>query len=60
MNQVERWLARLAQQLLQHLAHKNIQVLKADVRFWAKGWNESLHPSSGPKPPGKSSNPSPD
>lgn len=44
LNQVERWFAYLTQQLLQRSVHKNIQALEADIRAWAKNWNENPKP----------------
>ena len=41
LNQVERWFAYFTSQLLQRGVNKNIQVLKRDVRSWAKNWNEN-------------------
>lgn len=45
LNQVERWFAHLTQQLLQRSVHKNIQAVEADIRAWAKRWNENPKPS---------------
>ena len=40
INQVERFFAYVTADLLQRSDHRSVQALEADVRNWAKGWNE--------------------
>ncbi|MEY9988551.1 transposase/transposase-like protein [Streptomyces sp. V4I8] len=44
INQVERWFGFLADQKIRRGAHKNVQVLEADIRAWVKDWNEDPKP----------------
>ena len=60
INQVERWFGFLTQQLLRRGVHKSVQTLEADIRAWVADWNQPHGRSSGPRPPRRSSNPSPD
>ncbi|MGW2770924.1 IS630 family transposase, partial [Streptomyces sp. NPDC001275] len=34
----------LADQMIRRGAHKNVQVLEADIRRWIKNWNENPKP----------------
>jgi transposase len=60
INQVERWFGFLTGQLLQRGVHKSVQALEKDIRAWVADWNQHHGRSSGPRPPRRSSNPSPD
>jgi hypothetical protein len=40
----ERWFGFLADQMIRRGAHKNVQVLEADIRKWVKNWNEDPKP----------------
>ncbi|WP_410628502.1 IS630 family transposase [Amycolatopsis sp. cmx-8-4] len=44
LNQVERWLGFLTDQILRRGVHKSVQVLEKDVREWIKDWNEDPKP----------------
>ncbi|MFB7329774.1 IS630 family transposase [Streptomyces sp. NPDC056190] len=44
INQVERWFGFLADQKIRRGAHKNVQVLEADIRAWIKDWNADPKP----------------
>ena len=44
LNQVERWFGFLTDQKIRRGAHKNVQVLEADIRSWIKSWNEDPKP----------------
>lgn len=44
INQVERWFGFLADQAIRRGAHKSVQALEADIRAWAKAWNENPKP----------------
>ena len=44
LNQVERWFAYLTNQLIRRGNHTSVQALEADLRTWAKTWNENPRP----------------
>jgi transposase/transposase-like protein/transcriptional regulator with XRE-family HTH domain len=44
LNQVERWFAYLTNQLIRRGNHTSVQALEADLRTWAKTWNENPKP----------------
>ena len=44
LNQVERWFAYVTGDLLQRSDHRSIQALEADLRAWAKAWNDNPKP----------------
>lgn len=44
LNQVERWFAYVTGDLLQRSDHRSIQALEADLRAWAKAWNDDPKP----------------
>lgn len=44
LNQVERWFAYVTDDLLQRSDHRSVQALEADLRAWAKAWNENPKP----------------
>ena len=46
--------------LIRRGAHKSVQALEADIRAWIDDWNSNPSRSSGPRPPKRSSTPSPD
>ena len=59
-NQVERWFAFITDELIRRGSRTSVQALEADIRAWAKGWNEDPNRSSGPNPPNRSSSQSDD
>ena len=44
INQVERFFAYVAADLLQRSDHRSVHALEADVRNWVKAWNENPEP----------------
>ena len=61
LNQVERWFGLLTDRQLRRGVHDNVTTLERDIRFWIEHWNaDPKPPSSGPRPPKKSSNDWPD
>ena len=60
VNQVERWFGFLTDQMIRRGAHKSVAALENDIRDWIADWNEHPSPSCGPRPPRRSSIPSPD
>ena len=58
LNLVERWFAELTTKKLRRGAHRSVRELNADIRAWIDTWNENPAPTSGPRPPTRSSNPS--
>ena len=60
INQVERWFGFLTDRLLRRGVHQSVQALEADIRAWVADWTSTHGRSSGPRPPRRSSNPSPD
>lgn len=59
LNLVERWFAELTQKKLRRGVHRSVQALERDICSWLANWNATLGPSSGPRPPTKSSTKSP-
>jgi hypothetical protein len=60
INQVERWFGFITDELIRRGNHTSVYALEADIRAWAKGWNEDPSHSSGPNPPNRSSSQSAD
>ena len=60
MNLVERWFAELTTKWLRRGAHRSVADLTRDVERWVDDWNEHRAPSSGIRPPTRSSTTSPD
>jgi transposase len=52
---VERWFAELTQKKLKRGVHRSVQALERDIRGWLSDWNDNPGPSSGPRPPTRSS-----
>jgi len=44
INQVERWFGYITDQLIRRGDHQSVQALEADIRAWAKAWNEDPRP----------------
>ena len=44
INQVERWFGYITDQLIRRGDHRSVQALEADIRAWAKAWNEDPKP----------------
>ena len=44
INQVERWFAFITDDLIRRGNHTSVQALEADIRGWAKAWNENAKP----------------
>lgn len=44
INQVERWFGYITDQLIRRGDHQSVQALEADIRAWAKAWNEDPTP----------------
>ena len=44
INQVERWFGFITDQLIRRGSHRSVQALEADIRAWAKAWNEDPKP----------------
>jgi transposase len=44
INQVERWLAYLTDDLLRRSDHRSVQALEKDIRKWVAAWNENPKP----------------
>src|SRR5665811_389015 len=40
INQVERWFGFITDELIRSGNHQSVQAFEADIRAWAKGWNE--------------------
>jgi transposase len=40
INQVERWFGFITDELIRRGSHTSVQALEADIRAWAKGWND--------------------
>ena len=59
LNLVERWFAELTTKKLRRGAHRSVRALNADIRAWIDTWNHDPSPSSGPRPPTRSSTRSP-
>ena len=59
LNLVERWFAELTNKKLRRSAHTSVRSLNADIRAWIETWNHHPRPTSGPRPPTRSSNRSP-
>ena len=59
LNLVERWFAELTTKKLRRGAHRSVRQLNADIRAWIETWNDEPRPSSGPRPPTRSSTRSP-
>ena len=50
----------LTDQMIRRGAHKSVAALENDIRDWIADWNEHPKPFCGPRPPRRSSIPSPD
>jgi transposase len=50
INQVERWFGFITDELIRRGNHQSVQALEADIRAWAKGWNEDPKPFIWTKP----------
>jgi hypothetical protein len=48
--QVERWFAFITDELIRRGNHQSVQALEADIRAWARGWNEDPMPFIWTKP----------
>jgi transposase len=59
LNLVERWFSELTTKKLRRATHRSVQALNSDIRTWIDTWTTNQNPSSGPRPPTKSSTPSP-
>jgi transposase len=44
LNQVERWLGFLTDQLIRRGAHKSVRALENDLRTWIRNWNDDPRP----------------
>ena len=55
LNLVERWFAEFTRKKLQRSAHRSVAELIADLDDWIANWNNDPNPSSGTRPPTKSS-----
>jgi transposase len=44
LNQVERWLGFLTDQMIRRSAHQSVQALEADIRSWIATWNDDPKP----------------
>ena len=42
--EVERWFGFITDQLIRRGSHRSVQALEADIRAWAKAWNEDPKP----------------
>jgi hypothetical protein len=56
---VERWLAELTTKKIRRGTHTSVQALERDIRDWIDTWNEIPAPTSGSRPPSRSSPPWP-
>jgi hypothetical protein len=50
INQVERWFGFITDELIRRGSHTSVQALEADIRAYAKGWNEDPQPFIWTKP----------
>jgi transposase len=50
INQVERWFGFITDELIRRGSHTSVQALEADIRAWAKRWNEDPKPFIWTKP----------
>ncbi len=50
INQVEHWFGFITDELIRRGSHTSVQALEADIRAYAKGWNEDPRPLSWTKP----------
>ena len=50
INQVERWFGFITDELIRRGSHTSVQALEADIRAYAKGWNEDPRPFIWTKP----------
>jgi len=50
INQVECWFGFITDELIRRGNHQSVQALEADIRTWAKGWNEDPKPFIWTKP----------
>ena len=61
LNQVERWFGLLTERQLRRGVHDNVTTLERDIQLLDRALEQPTpNPSSGPRPPTKSSNDSPD
>jgi hypothetical protein len=44
INQVQRWLGFLTDQMIRRGVHKSVQALEKDVRAWIQTWNDNPRP----------------
>jgi hypothetical protein len=58
-NLVDRWFAELTNRKLRRSAHRSVTELETDIRKWITEWNKDRSHSCGPRPPTRSSRPSP-
>ena len=59
VNQVERFFGLITDKLIRRGVHTSVAALEADIRQWIDTWNETRDRSRGPRPPTRSSTPSP-
>ncbi len=59
LNLVERWFAELTTRKLKRSTHRSVVELERDIVTWTQEWNKNRDPSCGPRPPMRSSKPSP-
>ena len=50
INQVERWFGFITDELIRRGSHTSVQALEADIRAYARGWNEDPRPFIWTKP----------
>lgn len=50
INQVERWFGFITDELIRRGSHTSVQALEADIRAYAKGWNQDPRPFIWTKP----------
>jgi transposase len=50
INQVERWFGFITDELIRRGSHTSVQALEADIRAYAKGWNDDPRPFIWTKP----------
>ncbi len=58
LNLVERWFAELTK-WIKRGTHRSVREMVASIRTWTAGWNDNPSPSSGTRPPTRSSKASP-
>jgi hypothetical protein len=55
MNFVEVWFGNVERQAIRRGVFKSVKDLNTKIRAFIDGWNDRSYPSSGPRPPNKSS-----